>query len=115
MTLADRYELIHDAPPVDAYVALRTDAGLSPKTVEQGAAAIAGTWFFCHIRERSTAQVVAMGRVIGDGGWYFHIAQIQDTAPADPYITLLADPPGRRLYEQIGFVETAPTVGMRLR
>lgn len=136
MTLADRYELIHDAPPVDAYVALRTDAGLSPKTVEQGAAAIAGTWFFCHIRERSTAQVVAMGRVIGDGGWYFHIAdiathpdhqrmglgravmdtlvaRIQDTAPANPYITLLADPPGRRLYEQFGFVETAPTVGMR--
>ncbi len=137
MPFSDRYELIGEAPPVDAYVALRTDAGLSPKTREQGVAAIAGTWFFCHVRDRSTGEVVAMGRVIGDGGWYFHIAdiatppahqgrglgrtvmetliaRIRSAAPAQPYITLLADPPGRRLYEQFGFVSTDPTVGMRL-
>jgi ribosomal protein S18 acetylase RimI-like enzyme len=78
-----------------------------------------------------------MGRVIGDGGWYFHIAdmatlpehqgrglgrrvlvdllaQIDDEAPAEPYVTLMADAPGRRLYESLGFVETAPkSLGMR--
>ncbi|WP_217180328.1 GNAT family N-acetyltransferase [Streptomyces sp. AC495_CC817] len=137
MALPDRYDLIAHAPDVDSYVALRAASGLSPKTVEQGTAAIAGTWFFCHVRERESGRVVAMGRVIGDGGWYFHIADIathpdhqgaglgravmdtliahiRDTAPADPYITLIADPPGRRLYDGIGFVDTAPSLGMRL-
>lgn len=137
MALPDRYELLLTAPPVDAYVALRVEAGLSPKTHAQASAALAGTWFACHVRERATAQVVAMGRVIGDGGWYFHIADIatlpdhqgnglgravmdvliahvRAQAPAHPYITLLADPPGRRLYERLGFVETDPTLGMRL-
>lgn len=79
-----------------------------------------------------------MGRVIGDGGWYFHVAdmatlpehqgrglgrrvlvdllaQIRDVAPGGAYVTLMADAPGRRLYESMGFVETAPhSLGMRL-
>ncbi len=79
-----------------------------------------------------------MGRVIGDGGWYFHVAdmatlpdhqgrglgrrvlvdllaQIHDAAPSGAYVTLMADAPGRRLYESMGFVETAPhSLGMRL-
>lgn len=81
---------------------------------------------------------VAMGRVIGDGGWYFHIvdiavlpehqrrglgdlvlswllARIRETAPANPYISLLADEPGRRLYLRHNFVPTAPnSVGMAI-
>jgi ribosomal protein S18 acetylase RimI-like enzyme len=78
-----------------------------------------------------------MGRIIGDGGWYFHIAdiatlpefqrqglgrtvmnrlldEIRAKAPADPYVTLVADPPGRRLYESLGFADVAPSLGMRL-
>jgi len=36
-------------------------------------------------------------------------------APPGPYITLLADEPGRRLYERHGFVLAAPqSVGMKL-
>ncbi|KAJ6153553.1 Acyl-CoA N-acyltransferase [Penicillium chermesinum] len=81
-----------------------------------------------------------MGRVIGDGGWYFHIAdmavdpahqrkglgdavlkaliqQIKEASPSDgkPYISLLADKPGRKLYAKNGFVESAPeSLGMVL-
>lgn len=79
-----------------------------------------------------------MGRVIGDGGWYFHVAdmatlpdhqgrglgrrvltdllaQIDGAVTDAPYVTLMADEPGRRLYESMGFVETAPkSLGMRL-
>ena len=82
-----------------------------------------------------------MGRVIGDGGWYLLVllhrgmatlpehqgrglgrrvladllAQIDEAAPAEPYVTLMADAPGRRLHEPMGFVETAPkSQGMRL-
>lgn len=80
-----------------------------------------------------------MGRIIGDGGWYFHIAdmatmpehqrrglgravleillaEIGEHAPPDPYITLLADEPGRPLYRSLGFVPTEPSsIGMVLK
>ena len=40
---------------------------------------------------------------------------IEATAPPSPYVTLLADPPGRRLYERHGFIDSAPhSVGMVL-
>ena len=79
-----------------------------------------------------------MGRIIGDGGWYFHVVdiavlpehqrrglggavlsnlleQIRLRAPSGAYVSLLADPPGRPLYARWGFVETAPgSVGMAL-
>jgi len=79
-----------------------------------------------------------MGRVIGDGGWYFHIVDmavllehqkrgigdavlsallrhIAASAPPGAFISLLADPPGRRLYERAGFIQAAPgSAGMRL-
>lgn len=82
-----------------------------------------------------------MGRVIGDGGWYFHIAdmavhpqhqrkglgdvilktllkQIKHEAPPDgkPYISLFADEAGRRLYSKNGFQDAAPEeLGMAMK
>lgn len=36
------------------------------------------------------------------------------TAPDNPYIVVLADAPGRPLYQSMGFVETAPhSIGMQ--
>lgn len=79
-----------------------------------------------------------MGRIVGDGGWYFLIADmatlpghqgkglggslldslladIRDRAPEGAYITLTADPPGRKLYASRGFVDVAPNrTGMHL-
>ena len=53
-------------------------------------------------------QPPARGRVIGDGGWYFHIADMA-TLPEHQGRGL-----GHRLYESMGFVETAPeSLGMR--
>ena len=76
-----------------------------------------------------------MGRVLGDGGWYFVIidmavlpqhqrkgigdaimtallARIRESSPG-AQVSLLADPPGRRLYARHGFVESAPgSIGM---
>ncbi len=132
------YRLIRTAPPVDAYLRLRGDAGLSPKRADQARAALPGSWAAVHIVETATGTPVAMGRVIGDGGWYFHIAdmavlpehqrqglgdrvltellaQIRSKAPSGAWVTLMADPPGRRLYTRHGFRETAPdSLGMAL-
>lgn len=129
-------DLVRTPPSLEDYLHLRIASGLTPTSSEQGAGALAGSWRWSVVR--SGGRAVAMGRVIGDGGWYFHIAdmarlpehqgrglgrrvltdllaQIAECAPADPYVTLMADAPGRRLYASMGFVETAPTsLGMRL-
>lgn len=153
------YTLHPGYPSVPDYLHLRAASGLSPKTAAQAAPVASGSWHGCYITftggatadQPATAasaggpgqgQAVAMGRVIGDGGWYFHIADmavlpehqrkglgdailkhlvahIRAKAPAgegaEPYVTLLADEPGRRLYRRHGFVETMPgSLGMML-
>ncbi len=132
----DGYELVDAPPTLEEYLRLRRESGLSPKTAAQGAPVLANSWCFVHVRHTASGETVAMGRVIGDGGWYFHVAdmavlpshqrqglgrivlqqlldRIQAEAPDTPWITLLADPPGVRLYEQMGFQPTAPgSVGM---
>lgn len=130
------YRLEPVAPATGEYVALRREAGLSPRTPEQAAGALGNSWAWATVRD-AEGGLAAMGRVIGDGTWYFHladiatdpahqrrglgravmealIARIDAAAPEGPYITLLADPPGHRLYRSLGFVETDPTLGMRL-
>lgn len=131
------YQLIPTPPSWQDYLLLRSGAGLSPRTPAQAMAAVTNSWAFCHLQDQA-GRAVAMGRVIGDGGWYFHIAdiatlpahqrrglggrvvdwlvaEITGRAPDDPYITLIADPPGQPLYRRLGFVPTDPSIGMVYR
>lgn len=135
MTLAEGYELRVGAPAVTDYVRLRRDAGLTPRTPEQAAAAIPGSWRVCHVVETARGTTVGMGRLIGDGGWYFHVvdmavdpghqrrgigdailtwllAEIRRAAPPGAYVSLMGDEPGRPLYRKHGFVESERSVGM---
>lgn len=141
----------HDAPPpLEVYLSLRRVSGLSPKTPAQGAGALSGSWAWCTILysdpsspspsddASSKSEVVGMLRTIGDGGWYFHLAdmavfpahqrkglgeallrrmlaKINESAPPGALISLLADAPARKLYKKMGFVESAPrSLGMWL-
>ena len=137
--LADGYALRDGPPDVAAYLRLRGESGLTPKTRAQAQAALPGSWCARHAVHEPTGDIVGMGRVIGDGGWYFHIVdvavlpdhrrrgiadailtelvtEIRDRAPEGAFVTLLGDPAGRPLYRRHGFVETAPaSVGMKLR
>lgn len=131
------YTLVPEPPALDDYLRLRQEAGLSPKRPEQAAGALANSWTFCHVRSPG-GEVVAMGRIIGDGGWYFHvsdiathpdhqrlglgrrvmewlIAQVEGRAPAGASITLMADPPGIALYRSLGFLAADPGLGMMMR
>ena len=136
--LPQGYRLVTSAPGVDDYLALRKRAGLSPKTREQAVAALPGSWAACHVVHEPSGETVGMGRVLGDGGWYFHVVdmavlpdhqrrglgdailralleRIRAEAPPGAYVNLLADGPGRRLYARHGFAETAPeSIGMAL-
>jgi ribosomal protein S18 acetylase RimI-like enzyme len=133
------YRLVMGPPGVADYLRVRREAGLTPKTEAQAEAALPGSWVAVHVVHEASGEVVGMGRVLGDGGWYFHIVdmavlpqhqrrgigdailgtlleRIRAVASPVAYVNLLADPPGRRLYERHGFSETAPhQIGMALR
>jgi len=52
---------------------------------------------------------------LGSAVLTYLLEQIRARAPKDAFVSLLADPPGRRLYARHGFVESAPdSVGMAL-
>lgn len=70
------YSLRIGVPPVPAYRNIRSSAGLTPVTEAQASRVASGSWYGCYIVHSSTGEAVAMGRIIGDGGWYFHIADM---------------------------------------
>ncbi|ETS82566.1 hypothetical protein PFICI_04442 [Pestalotiopsis fici W106-1] len=129
------YILVEGYPSVGDYVHLRTASGLTPKNAEQASAAIQGSWYGVWAAEASSPdRAVAMGRIIGDGGWYFLVADMatlpehqrkgladvilkkllariqSHAAKGNAYVTLGADVPGRRLYEKNGLKDTMPEV-----
>jgi len=141
--VTSEYVIVDGPPGADDYARLRREAGLSPVSPEQAARAVVGGWFACHVvhaaSHETPDEVVAMGRVIGDGAWYFHVVdmavlpehqrrglgdavltrllrEIRTQAPPHAWVNLLADAPGRRLYARHGFTETAPdSLGMAVR
>ena len=132
------YVLHQGTPRLADYIRLRADSGLTPRTYEQAAPALLGSWAACHVIETATGETVGMGRLIGDGGWCFHVVdmavlplhqrrgignsvltwlldQIRSSAPPDAFVSLMADPPGRRLYAKHGFTERRDlSIGMAL-
>jgi GNAT superfamily N-acetyltransferase len=136
--VVDGYSLREGTPPVEVYRHLRKESGLTERTQEQSLPAMAGTWWGCHVTHDATGHVVAMGRIIGDGGWYFHVAdmatlpdhqrrglgdlvlsalleRITEHAPPGAFVSLMADPPGRKLYARHGFTEDREaSIGMAL-
>ncbi|KAI1157295.1 putative GNAT family N-acetyltransferase [Nemania serpens] len=133
--------LFEGYPSVDDYLHLRIASGLTPKTAEQASAAMKGSWYGVYATEEAApTKAVAMGRIVGDGGWYFFVAdmatlpehqrrglgnailtnllaRIRSHAPkGTAYVALGADAPGRKLYAKHGFRDTMPSeMGMGLR
>ncbi|KAE8405067.1 hypothetical protein BDV37DRAFT_246315 [Aspergillus pseudonomiae] len=93
-TLPPGYSLRQGYPSVRDYIHLRSASGLSPHSAAQAEAAMRGSWYGCYITYNGNSEpenkdiaksrsndttdevTVGMGRVIGDGGWYFHIADM---------------------------------------
>lgn len=130
-------EMKEEIPSADEYRSLRVAAGLSPKTAEAAARGLPGTLYAVCLREG--AELVAMGRLIGDGGLNYEVVDIavrpdhqrkglgsqvmaalmkwlRANAPASAYVCLIADDGAPALYEKFGFEKTAPvSVGMAMR
>ena len=68
------YEIAVRNPTVAEYCALRAGAGLSPRSEEIARVALPNTLFAVVVEYRASA--VGMGRVVGDGGTVFQVADI---------------------------------------
>jgi hypothetical protein len=84
------YRLSMSPPSVPDHQRLRLEAGLTPCTVEQAEPAVPGSWAACHVTELQSGETVT-------------------------FVSLMADPPGRRLYARHGFTEDREkSVGMAM-
>ncbi|MDP4095997.1 GNAT family N-acetyltransferase [Paenibacillus sp. P96] len=130
-------EILYEAPTVQEYVELRQGAGLSLISAEGAAIGLPNSLFAVSLRQNG--ELVGMGRVVGDGGCFFHITDIavrpthqgkgygrllmteimkylEKEMPLGSYATLLADVPADKLYAKFGFRLSRPeTEGMYWR
>lgn len=131
------YELEERVPSVAEYCALRHAAGMSPRSPEGAERGLPNSLYAASIRREG--ELVAMGRIVGDGGCNFTIVDIavhpdhqrrglgrrimtslmerlRAEGPASAYVDLIADGGSPALYAEFGFEFTAPaSVAMALR
>jgi ribosomal protein S18 acetylase RimI-like enzyme len=131
------FVLTIETPHPAEYCDLRRTAGLSTKTLAAAKKGLPNSLFAAAIRKEDV--LIAMGRVVGDGGCNFEIvdiavnpdyqrqglgtqimtaimAYIRDNAPPSAYVSLIADHHSPALYKKFGFQTTTPkSIGMALR
>ena len=125
------YKVIHTTPNVETYISLRALSGLSPKTTRAAEIGLSNTLFAIQVAVSEAAdRVIGMGRIIGDGGCFFHLVDMavvpehqgkgvgklimkelkewmDKNVPPTGVVILIADGPAKHLYKQYGFVETS--------
>lgn len=132
----EEYQITEAIPTVSEFLELRKSCGLSPRGVAASEVGLKNSWYSICVRGSSDQQLIGMGRIVGDGGTAYQLVDIA-VHPAqqqkgigkqimaqlltylerqvDPkaYVSLIADLPADQLYQQFGFVPTAPqSVGM---
>jgi ribosomal protein S18 acetylase RimI-like enzyme len=129
----DTYRHSVEVPTVEDYCRLRVAAGLTARSEQAAAVCLPNT--VVGIVVRNAGCVVGIGRAVGDGLFYQIVdiavdpkhqgrglgktivaalmTELKRLAPAEAYVSLIADGPAHSLYSQYGFVMTAPqSVGM---
>lgn len=119
--------LVKKVAPIDDFLRLRAITGLTPRTRAAAEKALPNSLFGVHIVRDN--QVIAMGRIVGDGALNFDIVDIavdpshqgqglgteimqaimdylDQAAMPSAYITLMADVPA--LYKKFGFKLSRP-------
>jgi GNAT superfamily N-acetyltransferase len=70
----DEFELLERAPTVDEFRRLRSSADVGEMGDESLAAGLSSALYSCVVVQEG--DVVACGRVIGDGGMYFYVQDV---------------------------------------
>ncbi len=127
------YDIRSETPSVADYRRLRDITGLTPRSEAAAIAGLPNTVTAVLVRHNDIA--VGMGRVMGDGLCYQLVdiavdpahqgqglgkqivarlmEELKRLAPAEAYVSLIADGEAHRLYAQFGFEPTAPaSIGM---
>lgn len=122
-----------EIPSVVDYLRLRVSAGLTPRSETAAKAGLPKTVLGVVVRKDGA--VTGMGRAIGDGLFYQIVdiavepqhqgrglgklimqtlmRELKRVAPAEAYVSLIADGKANELYAQYGFSDTAPaSIGM---
>jgi GNAT superfamily N-acetyltransferase len=125
----EKIQLVEHFPDPASYCRLRSEAGMSPKTLEAALKGLPNTLYGVSLQREG--EVIGMGRIIGDGGCFYTVVDIavspayqgrglgklimsaldawlRKNAEPSAYVTLVADGEARHLYAKYGFVETAP-------
>jgi GNAT superfamily N-acetyltransferase len=129
MISMDGIALVEQFPGVDDYCRLRELAGMSPRTRAAAQRGLPNTLYGVSLHR--DGDVIGMGRIIGDGGCFYTVADIA-VAPAhqgrglgrrimdaldawlrrnvepSAIVSLVADGDAKHLYVKYGFVESAP-------
>ncbi|MCM3784726.1 GNAT family N-acetyltransferase [Neobacillus mesonae] len=122
-------EIIHQIPSPQDYLNLRKAAGLSEMSLAGAEKGLPNTLFAVSLLEKGS--LIGMGRVVGDAGLQYLVTDIavhpdhqgkgygktimteirnylDHHVPEKGLVSLLADIPADRLYEQFGFTHAAP-------
>nr|WP_321455970.1 GNAT family N-acetyltransferase [uncultured Cohaesibacter sp.] len=132
-----QYRLERETPALEDFLRLRQITGLTVYSEEAARRGLKGTIAAATVYHEG--QVVGIGRLVGDGGCVFVISDIavdpehqgkglgkaimaslmdyvNSHLKSKAYVTIIADIPANKLYEQFGFKETAPeSIGMAFR
>ena len=127
--LPESYTLEPSPPTPETFVTLRNAAGMAPRSLEAVRRGLPNSLFAVRVRHEPTDEVVAMGRIVGDGGAVYQISDmavhpdhqgrglgtaimarleafLERSAPETAYVNLIADVDG--FYERFGYEETRP-------
>jgi len=123
------YEVREELPTVERFMELREAAGMAPRSPEGVERGLPNSVYGVTVVGTETGETVGMARIVGDGGSVYHVCDmavhpdhqrrglgsrmmdslmeyIDEQAPANAYVNLMADVDG--FYEQWGFEETRP-------
>lgn len=127
--MADPYGLREKLPTVDEFLALRDAADMAPRSREAVERGLPNSVYGVTVVCEPSGETVGMGRIVGDGGSVYHVCDmavrpdhqgrglgtaiatalveyVDETAPPNAYVNLMADVDG--FYERFGFEETRP-------
>ncbi len=123
------FNVLYNPPSPSDYITLRIEAGMSGKSLEAARIGLENSLFAVTVYDDTT--LVAMGRIIGDGGAFFQVVDIavkptyqgkglgklvmrelikylDKHTYEGSYVSLIADAPANKLYERFGFDYTFP-------
>ena len=75
----EEYSIKHTAPSVEEFIQLRADIGWGRINSQLARQSLEHSLF--HVTIRQQDQLIAMGRVVGDGAMYFYIQDVIVTKP----------------------------------